>query len=84
MLKRKSKKVEKKEEPVKVKVEEQVKPVTKPVKDTFKSKVIVGDLTELYDAGKSCVGLQDMEYEVHVILQDCIKKINNCKKDHGY
>jgi hypothetical protein len=82
MLKRKSKKVEN-VEPVKipkVKVQEQVKPV----KDTFKSKIIVGDLTELYDAGKSCVGFEDMEYEVHVILQDCIKKINNCKKDHGY
>jgi len=85
MLKRKSKKVDK-EEPVKipkVKVEEKVE-VAKPVKDTFKSKIIVGDLTELYDAGKACVGLEDMEYEVHVILQDCIKKINNCKKDHGY
>lgn len=82
MLKRKSKKVEN-VEPVKipkVKVQEQVKPV----KDTFKSKIIVGDLTELYDAGKSCVGFEGMEYEVHVILQDCIKKINNCKKDHGY
>jgi hypothetical protein len=69
MLKRKSK-VDKKE-PVKV-------------KDSFKSTIIIGDLTELYDEGKSVIGFTDMEYEVHVILQDCIKKINNCKKDHGY
>jgi|TARA_R110002020_G_scaffold333304_6_gene548699 hypothetical protein len=70
MLKRKSKK------PVKEEI--------KPVKDVFKSKIIIGDLTELYDEGKSIIGFEDMEYEVHVILQDCIKKINNCKKDHGY
>lgn len=70
MLKRKSKK------PVKEEI--------KPVKDVFKSKIIIGDLTELYDEGKSIIGFKDMEYEVHVILQDCIKKINNCKKDHGY
>ena len=71
-------KVQKKE--VKEEIIEEVKPVTQ----SFKSKLVVGDIEEFYEVAKSCIELKGLEYEVHVIIQDTIKKINNCKKDHGY
>lgn len=70
-------KVQKKK--VKEEVVEEVKPI-----QSFKSKLVVGDIEEFYEVAKSCIELKGLEYEVHVIIQDTIKKINNCKKDHGY
>ena len=71
-------KVQKKE--VKEKIVEEVKPVTQ----SFKSKLLVGDIEEFYNTAKPCIELKGLEYEVHIIIQDTIKKIINCKKDHGY
>ena len=67
----------------KKKVKEEVVEEVKPIQ-SFKSKLVVGDIEEFYEVAKSCIELKGLEYEVHVIIQDTIKKINNCKKDHGY
>lgn len=83
-----------KKEDVKVEVKPEVKPVeVKPVEEVkevkvksqpLKSKLLVGDIEEFNITAKQCIELQSVEYEVHVIIQDALKKINNCKKDHGY
>lgn len=67
----------------KKKVKEEVVEEVKPIQ-SFKSKLLVGDIEEFYNTAKSCIELKGPEYELHVIIQDAIKKINNCKKDHGY
>ena len=79
------KKTKKEVKPVEIKkpVKEEIKEVVKPTQ-SFKSKLVVGDIEEFYEVAKSCIELKGLEYEVHVIIQDTIKKINNCKKDHGY
>ena len=82
------KKTKKEVKPVEIKVpkkevKKEIKEVVKPTQ-SFKSKLVVGDIEEFYEVAKSCIELKDLEYEVHVIIQDTIKKINNCKKDHGY
>lgn len=82
MLKKTKKEVKPVEikKPVKEEIVEEVKPVTQ----SFKSKLLVGDIEEFYNTAKPCIELKGLEYEVHIIIQDTIKKIINCKKDHGY
>ena len=54
------------------------------IENSFKSKILLSDIEEITNIVKECVNKKESEYEIHIIIQDALKKILGCKKDHGY
>jgi energy-converting hydrogenase A subunit M len=66
----------------KVKVSKPTTNLTSPVKPLI-GRVLDGDIDEFVKVANSCKDNTLLTYEVHVVIEDAVKKILNVRKDHG-
>lgn len=51
---------------------------------TIGDNMIFNDIIEFSATVTDCIDKKDMKEDLHVVIQDAIKKILRCKQDHGY